>query len=255
MSTLLLAGCGGKSAGTHEDEIGGAAIGGTSSGGGASNGGTGGEGRGHAGASTGGAGGSSECVYDDDDGPANIPVRIVNATSAPLYLGPQPGCGSEPLFTVTDAAGNQLMPPGFCHTSCQQLLSGMVSGCPSIACPVGAVLELKPGEDTLQLWNGLFTETETLPPQCRPAEDIGTCERVAVVRPGTFTFHASAHVAFDCSASVCMTCTPSSTGGCTTYAGVVSGPVLSTETQMELDGSYGLAPGGMVNTVEIVFGG
>lgn len=242
--------CGGKSSQMRAEEQGGDAASGGTSAAGTSNRNVGGDSAGQAGA--GGGAGASACVYDDD-GPANIPVRIINATSAPLYLGPQAGCGSVPFFTVADAAGSLLSSPGFCHTSCQQLLSGMVSGCPSIACPVGPVLELAAGEDTLQLWNGLFTETEMLAPQCRPADDIDTCERVAVVRPGTFTFSVTAHRSFDCGPASCMTCTPSSTGGCTSYGGVPSGQVLSAETEVALDGSYGLAPGGMVNSVEIVF--
>jgi hypothetical protein len=268
VTTFALPACGGKSFGAADDnggndsggsDSGGKAHGGSSRGGSAQGGrnSSAGEG-GSAGLGKGGSaqGGTAQCDAYLDEGPGNIPVRIVNETKAAIYLGPQPGCGAAPLFSVADAAGTPLPFVGFCQTTCQQLLRGGAISCPAIACPAGQVLTLQPGEDTLQLWNGLYNQPMLFAPACRPATGESMCLRVAAVKPGTFTFMATAGSMLDCSQPYCMTCTPSDTGGCTTFGGVVTGPTLSAQTTLLLDGSYGLGGpggGGTVQSVEIVF--
>jgi hypothetical protein len=269
VTTLALPACGGKSFGAGATDDSGGNDGGGEAHGGSSRGGTatggsaeggrnrGGEG-GSAGLGKGGTaqGGTAQCDAYLDEGPANIPVRIVNETKGPLYLGPQPNCGAAPLFSVADAAGTLLPFVGFCETTCQQLINGGAISCPAVACPVGSILLLQPGEDSLQLWNGLYNQPMLLAPECRPATSESMCLRVAAVKPGTFTFTATAGSKLDCSQTSCMACTPSDTGGCTTFGGVVTGPTLSAETTLQLDGSYGLGGpggGGMVQSVEIVF--
>ena len=260
VAAFALPACGGKSFDANDGGSGGTESGGNSSGA-TSNGGFGhSEGYLGGGGSGGGTttGGSAQCdgkAYQDD-GPANIPVRIINDTKAVLYLGPTPSCGAGELFNVADATGILLSSPALCQTTCQQLITGNISGCPPIPCPVGEVLTLQPGEDTLQLWSGLYQEDMTWTPQCRPAASDDTCQRVAAVKPGAFTFTATAGTELDCSVAFCMTCTPADTGGCTTFGGVVTGPTLSAETKVMLDGSYGLGGpggGGAVKSVEIVF--
>lgn len=262
VATFALPACGGKSSEDGPgDSSGGTNSGGMVHGGGTGHGGmaTGGVAEGgSAGVATGGngLGGKADCDAYKDEGAANIPVRIINATKAPLYLGPQPACGAAPLFNVTDAAGNLLPSPSFCQLTCQGFINGGGIACPAIACPIGAVLTLQPGEDSLQLWNGLHNEAVLLTPECRPASGESMCLRVAAVEPGTFTFSATAGSQLACSVSSCMTCTPSSTGGCTTFGGAVLEPTRSAETKVMLDGSYGLGGpggGGMVRSVEIVF--
>jgi hypothetical protein len=240
--------CGGKSfagAGDSSD----VAAGGGSSHGGATMGGSAGV------AAGGNAQSGARCDAYVDEGAANISVRIVNETKAALYLGPQPSCGAAPFFDVRDAADNLLPYPGVCQVTCQQLLSGAGIACLPVVCPIGPVLTLQPGEDALQYWNGLYDEATSLVPECRPPSGESLCQRVVAVKPGSFTFTATAGSGLDCSAPFCMTCTPSNTGGCTTLGGVVSGPSYSAETKLVLDASYGLGGlgGGMVRPVEIVF--
>ena len=97
--TLLvstLAACGGKSsASPGEGGDGGTGAGGSGSGGQA-----------HAGSSNGGA---SVCMAFDDDYGTNVNVAMVNATTAPIYLGQDMvNCGVSPLFQVNDARGGSL---------------------------------------------------------------------------------------------------------------------------------------------------
>lgn len=259
VAAFALPACGGKSVeaiggGNDGTESGGNSFGATSSGGlGHSEGYLGGSGS--LGGTTGG--GTTQCEGDvyQDDGPANIPVRIINDTKAVLYLGPKPNCGAGLLFNVADATGILQPSPPICQTTCQQLIAGSIPGCPPIACPVGEVLTLQPGEETLQLWTGLYEEDMALAPGCDRGAGVDTCQRIAAVKPGAFTFTATAGSQLECSVAPCMTCTPADTGGCTTFGGVVTGPMLSAETKVMLDVSYGLGGpgGGGVKSVDIVF--
>jgi len=245
LTTFALSACGGKSSDTGDSN------GGTESGGRAQGGETS-----HGGTATGGAeGGTAPCDAYNDEGPAYIAVRIANQTTAPIYLGPQPSCGTAPFFNVSDATDKLRLSDGFCLITCQELLTDDSPVCLAVACPVGPVLTLQPGEDTVQRWNGLYEQTMTLAPTCHSASGESTCQRIAAIKPGAFTFTATAGTKLDCSTASCMTCTPSSSGGCTTFGAAVVGPMLSAETNVMLDGSYGLGGpgGGTARSVEIVF--
>jgi hypothetical protein len=278
---LVLSACGGSSFSNGGDPSGGTASAGTTSGGG-TDGGTGSGGGNQGGASTGGkaqagshsggtatggksaggtgSGGSSQCDAFLDEPGSTVAVRIVNETQLPIYLGPQmQGCGGAPLFGVVDAAGKPLQSAGYCSTTCEQIMHNAVIGCPPIACVIGSTITLQPGESTIQQWSGAFLVSATLPAACRPADGTNECERVAGVKPGVFTFSSQAGTKLDCSqfgGGTCQACMPDSSGGCATPGAVISGTLLSAETMVTLDGSYGVGGsggGGMARTVEVVF--
>jgi hypothetical protein len=267
----LVGACGGKSFGPDsgdEGGSGGASQAGTGSGaddsGGTGIAGSGVAGSGHGGTSGvagTGSGGKASCspqLYEDEGG-GNVPVRIINGTMKPIYLGEETaGCAGAPLFQVHDGRGGALASVPYCQSTCSSLLSGVAIGCPAIACAISSVT-LAPGESTMTLWNALYSETVTLPPACVAKVGQKECPRVVSVKPGTYIFTAQAGSAMQClnnDTGGCGGCMPSSSGGCTTYGAVISGPILNAKVDVQLDGSYGIGGpggGGMVRSVDITF--
>jgi len=281
--TLAASACGGSSfTSGNGDPNGGTTSAGTTSGGGTDSGGTDSGGSNQAGSATGGktqggshsggtasggtstggtgSGGSSQCDAFLDEPGSMVTVRLTNETMTPIYLGSQmQGCGPAVLFQVANASGMPLQSPGFCTTTCEDIMHNTVMGCPPIACIITAAITLQPGESALRQWSGAFMVSATLPPACRPAAGTSECERIAGVQPGAFTFSAQAGTALDCTkfgGSMCQACMPDSGGGCATSGALIAGTLLSAETKVMLDGSYGVGGsggGGMTRPVEIVF--
>lgn len=269
--TGLLLACGGKSfeSGTGpEGGSGGSAQagtdagardgGGTSSGGSSSTGGKGGSSTG--GMATGGTpNGCDAKAYPDESG-GNVPVRLVNGTDKPIYLGQQmPGCSQGPLFQVADGSGQPLPAPGFCQPTCSQVIQHQVIGCPALACAINSTITLAPGESTLSLWSALFSEKVELSRVCAAAAGQAECTRIASVTPGDYVFSAQAGTNLQCmapGAGECGTCMPNPNGGCNTFGAVITEPLVQAKVEVKLDGSYGIGGpggGGMVREVVIEF--
>ncbi|HVY29151.1 MAG TPA: hypothetical protein VHB79_21480 [Polyangiaceae bacterium] len=269
----LLAACGGKSFENGDDPNGGSGNTAGSSQAGSANagsenggtdfGGTGSGGSGQAGTSNGGKAGASSCDaadYPDEMG-GSVPVRLINGTNHPIYLGPEvQGCGGVPLFQVADGKGQPLSAVGFCQSTCAMMIQGTLIGCPAIACAINSVITLQPGESTMGLWNTLYTEQEKLPPVCSKAAGVNECQRIVAAKPGDYIFSAQAGSNMTCggptATGTCGSCDANGNGGCVTYGAVIAGPLLNAKVEVMLDGSYGLGGpggGGMVREVMLEF--
>ena len=252
------AGTGGTSsgAGTH---AGGQAQGGASASGGA-NGGNDNGGASSGGTTTGGSGGSAQCAAFGNALGTTVQVQIRNETQIPIHLGQvMPSCANANLFSVADASGATLASPGFCMTSCDDVIHGTIRACPAIACALGSATTLQPGETLLTQWNGEFVVNEMLPASCRPVSGQSECQRIEGVTAGAFTFSAQAGSKLDCTqfgGGKCSACTPNKEGGCTTSGAVIGAPLLAAQAKVTLDASYGVGPGaggGKLNSVQIIF--
>jgi len=259
----FVAGCGGKSFEAQGGSNGGSAgakTGGSESGARESGGGgAAGSSSGAAGSAAADTGGESCAPYLNEPGSA-VQVSLINDTEFTIYVGPtMPGCTGDPLLSVADASGELLVPGGFCMETCENHIQGTFNPCLPILCPINSVLALKPGENEMVQWSGAYTESVTLPPTCRPADGTMECQRIDAVKPGVYTFTSRAGTEISCaqtSTGTCPTCQPQATGGCVTYGAVVSGETITAETQVTLDGSYGVGGpggGGMVRAVEVTF--
>ena len=277
VAVLALPACGGKSFDTGGgDPHGGADEGGTTSGagtsaggraqggtsvGGSANGGTSAGGTTSGGTTSGGSGGSAQCDAFGNESGTTVQVEITNETKMPIHLGQlTPSCaGAASMFSVADAAGKSLGAPGFCATTCDDVIHGTIRACPAIACAISSPITLQPGESLMTQWTGEFLVDKMLPPACRPADGQSDCQRIEGVKPGAFTFSAQAGTKIDCTqfgGGACSACMPNKEGGCTTFGGVIVAPLLTAETKVMLDGSYGVGGGGgggQVNSVQIVF--
>jgi hypothetical protein len=254
----LTLGCGGKSL----EQQSGSSSGTTSSAG------LGGDGMGSAGTSSGGVGGASEggaggtCSQYYDETGSTIQVRLINGTSQPIYLGSRtPGCGDGPELTVSFTGGAELDALSLCTPTCEDLLLGKAALCPPIACPINSATTLQPGGSTVFQWFGSYAQNITLPPACPLPDDGNQCQRVASLKPGAFyTFSAQAGTAIDCTqlgTATCPPCTEDGSNDCYTAGAVVSGTLLSAHTDVVLDASYGVGPGGAssgaTRAVEVTF--
>jgi hypothetical protein len=270
-SVLLLVACGGRS--NDDDGGGGNDSGGSASGGTSNQAGTHSGGSSSGGTSSGGS--ASVCDGFDDDLGYQLPVMITNEKASTIHVGAEMGnCGFVPLFEVADVDGNPLAQLGDCRQSCEQVMRNGPLGCPAI-CRFPNAVTLAPGEGTIEVWSGLFSEAAALPKSCvDPARqnDILSCDVARQIQPGTYTFSAQAGTVVDCSMTTggpCGACMPDSQGGCTT-PGVIAGDIVSAETTVELGPAYGVydtarpaspapgcgagaAPAGMIQSVSIVF--
>lgn len=240
-----LAACGGKSVGPNPEggsgatSNGGTGTGGTATGGAAAGGGSQ--------AGTASAGAASACSARDDDAGALVQVAILNKTTAPLYIGQQMvTCGLAPLFQVADARGGVLSPLGSCRTACSTLRKQGAAGCPAI-CLFPTSVALQPGEIDQTTWDGLYQVPATLPAACVPfdaGEDTVSCDQAKRIQPGSFKFSAQAGTALDCSqttgADNCSQCMSNANGGCSTPGSLIGGKILTAETTVALDASYGV---------------
>ncbi len=238
-----------------------AATGGSDARGGSSGTGLGGMTSQSGGSSDGGAGGA--CSQYDDEAGATIQVQLVNGTSQPIYLGSRtPGCASGAELTVSFTGGADLVPPGLCIPTCEDMRLGKAALCPPVACPINAATTLQSGESVLFQWSATYMQSVTLPPECPLPDDGNQCQRIAGVKSGgLYTFSSQAGTAIDCTqtgAVTCPPCTPNGSNGCYTAGAVVSGTVLSAHADVVLDSSYGVggsggASGGTARAVEVTF--
>jgi hypothetical protein len=247
-----LSACGGKMLREEAD------AGDGGSGGSSNVAGSGSGGKASGGSVSGGASGKTQCdpaVYEDHLNAPSVSVRLVNGTGGPIFLGSQtPGCGLAPLFEVEQSDGRRLTPFGYCETTCQQILSGQISGCPPIPCPISSVIQLEPGEGRVQPWVATYTELVKLPPVCVARVGADECERVQDVKPGAYVFTAQAASGIQCAApqAPCDLCTRDSNGGCAISNAVLAGPLRQAVTDVVLDGSYGIGAPGNAMTREVV---
>ena len=255
-----LAACGGKSfeAGEPDPNPGGSSPGGSSQGGSGNVAGTRADGGstskgGTASAGTGGTGGTgqggsagSTCESFDDEPGYFVGVVIINATSAPIYLGQDMvNCGISPLFDVQNASGVPLPPPGGCRSTCKDSRTNGPVGCPAI-CAFPSSTALQPGQMLYTSYSGLYEVQTPLPQQCvDPDFGAAQCSQAKQIQPGTFTFSARAGSSIDCSqtSGMCSSCTASGEGGCTTPGSLISGEMHSATTTVLLDSSYGVFGG------------
>lgn len=273
--TGLLMACGGKSFENGGDPNGGSASGGSadagsSSGGtdsaGTSSGGTSPGGSNSTGGSIGPGGtgaGGWQCMQTNiyNQPGSSIPVRVLNSTSHPIYIGQEnPDCGVGALFQVANALGQPVPGVPFCQSTCEQLRSGIPLGCPAIGCALPSVIALDPGGSTMTTWDGLYPEQVELIFGCREQLGQDQCTRIASVPPGDYTFSARAGSNMEClepiDAGNCGACMKDSSGACTNFNAAIRGPLLQAKVEVKLDGSYGLGGpggGGMVQEVVIEF--
>ena len=242
--TFTLSACGGKSF----EANGGASTAGSSAGdlgaAGTTGGGAGGYHAGGSGVGGAGVGGSgSECAKLGNDSPSSVSILIENHTTRLLYVGTQMvTCADVPLFQVRDNAGNELVSPSACGPNCADLMNG-IGGCPAI-CLFPSSITLAPGETVTTQWSGLFAARTKLPAACAPGTGLDLCDRATRIQPGTFTFTAEAGTSVDCSqtSNDCNVCTPNSEGGCRVQSSLIAGAIISAETTVNLDASYGIWP-------------
>ncbi len=246
-----LAACGGKSFdvdpnpnGGGTDQGGGSSQGGSSAG--SSRGGTSGKAGSAQGGSAQGGSAGAECAGFEDATPSYVQVAIINRTTAAIYLGQDMvSCGVSPLFRVSDFAGDILQPPGSCSGSCQSLIDNGPMGCLA-NCAFPSAIALQPGETLYTSWDGLFQVERQMPMQCVPSSyNVATCQQTRQVPPGPFEFSAVAGRSIDCKATsggACAACTPTpgGAGGCSTPGALISGQMLNTVTNVQLDASYGV---------------
>jgi len=273
LTACVLAACGGRA--DSDGDTAGNNSGGSGSKAGSSSGGKNTGGSGVGGSGSGGTG--SVCDGYQDALGYQLPVLIVNETTSTIHVGSEMGnCGYVPLFQVADASGAALPELGDCRSSCEQVMQhGAIGGCPAI-CRFPSSRTLAPGESTIEVWSGLFSETKTLPQSCI-ADDIGSeafqCSLARQIQPGTYTFTSRAGTDVDCTTTTggpCNPCTPESKGGCTIPGALISGDILDAEAIVDLGPGYGVyesaadpaypgpgngagAAGGMIATITIVF--
>jgi hypothetical protein len=190
----------------------------------------------------------SVCAVDEalqtDDG-YSIPVIIRNDSSQTIYLGPPAyDCSGQPLFTVEDAAGDEVIPSGPCPLiSCAGQATGAPWACPAV-CWMEAAITLLPGESHQLTYAGLYTDTVPLTEGCLNELDLteGNCTVKHEINAGTFTFKAEAAATLDCDPTLaaCDFCGPSDTGGCSTPGATVPNPTLFAETTVDLGPANGL---------------
>lgn len=195
------------------------------------------------------------CNGFDDDAPGHLDILIRNERSETIYLGPrEPTCGTLPLFSVSNAQGEELSAhAGPCATSCENLVDGLVLGCGAI-CLYPEVKSIEPGEALSVAWDTRMFLPASPPQECLESASAGvTCLQAQRIEPGTFVFGASAGTEWICDPGIFPDC----------YDPLVGGETLTAETVVQLDASYGIdeksdgsnadpAPGAILG-VEIVF--
>lgn len=174
----------------------------------------------------------------------SVQVLISNDTSQTIYLGPSAwDCSGEPLFTVEDAAGEEVVRPGSCPLiPCAAQATGEPWACPA-TCPMEAAITLPPGQVLQLMYAGLYIATVPLTTECLNELDLaeGTCQVKHEITAGTFTFKAKADVTLDCDPTLtACDCQPSGNGGCSTPGALVPEPTLFAETTVELGPANGV---------------
>jgi len=260
--TVALLGCNGQASDGQVDA--GAATGGSIANGGSHMGSGGAASGGNGG--TGNGNGGADCSVFQDDAGWSVVVSVINRTSQAIHVGQQEvTCSHPPLFEVEDGTGHKLADFGACRSACADVMRQGSVGCPAV-CLFPSAVTLQPDEGTNVLWNGLDLQQTRLSEECIPADDpvLSTaCDRAVQIMPGTFTFTAHAGTELDClqTTGTCGDCMAQGEGGCATSA-TIGGTILSAQTTVELDASYGVGGGdvpdgvtgiGATLPIEIVF--
>jgi hypothetical protein len=210
----------------------------------------------HAEGSAGGAGEANVCDQFKDEPARPALLTISNDTLAPVYFGSEmQTCGSPPLYEVHDASNAVLNEPGPCESRCQGWLDGNpFGGCPA-ACVRSVVTRLAPGESIVTHWSGLYVSSALLPKECNASPSAGTglatCSVDKQVKPGSYTFYASASSDYACddNPNGCGECVPAAAGGCTVLGGLVTGVEYTAQAVVDLDGGAS----SQTPSVELVF--
>jgi hypothetical protein len=166
---------------------------------------------------TGGTGGTPEPCTDFIVAPPNLPpvtVRVVNATSADVYLGPsQADCGYEIGFSLTDASGAALKPnKGHCEFSCADMQLGHCA-CPP-GCVVPDIVKLVAGKHYDILWPRTVFQGATMPGSCYDKTCTAAACYMEKAAQGPLTVKVSGYAGVHCASGACADCTADSSGSC-----------------------------------------
>jgi hypothetical protein len=208
-------------------------------------------------AATSGAGGAgaASCTSFADDAGWSLVVHIKNDKSSTIYVGQEmPSCDAQPLFQVKDGSGALLPSLSGCRSSCSAVMTSGPVTCPTV-CAVPSTVTLAPGQTIDIPWNGMFGAPQTLPQEClRDAtQGSASCVRAQQVKAGIYTFTAQAGSQLSCSQPGSCTCTPSSSGGCTTPASTISGTITTTEFTIALEPGEKVGPAGDYQYLGLTF--
>jgi len=224
-----LAACGGKAVGAIDPDAGGSSQGGS--------------GNGSAAASA--SGGGAVCASYEDDVATSVNIDIVNATSAPLFLGQKRiDCSPWAPYTVKDENGVELAPVNdFCRSPCDVVAESGPLGCPLI-CVVPPAVALNPGATFHTGWGGRYADALVLPKECVSPGGSSECERASIIQPGRFTFAVRAATGLDCTQAGPEPCGPCSDGAdvCLIDGALIAGDLRNASASVLLDSEYGVFP-------------
>ncbi|MDX2052773.1 MAG: hypothetical protein SFV15_10305 [Polyangiaceae bacterium] len=192
------------------------------------------------------------CAAYQDALPGKMYVRLVNASTKSLYVDG---------FQISDSSGVlQHSGSGCRQGSCGDLQRpDFHPGCPAIYI-APTVVQLNPGESTVEDWDARLTSEVTLPNECVKASNLpagpANCQRYARIPSGVYTFHAVASTVISCPVdkfSTCTTCTPRAGGGCT-ITGIQAEPMSSASTEVTISANGTVSPGagGIIPIPEVV---
>lgn len=185
------------------------------------------------------AGPPAMCSSFSDDTAWKLSVHIKNEKSTPIYLGSEQmaGCASERLFQVADGSRAVLPLLDSCRSSCTTVMAGGTAVCAN-ACAAPSTVTLAPGQTIDLPWDGLYDVDTTVPSECMHTAVPGptACVRAQKIKNGLFTFTALAGAERQClTPGACSTCTPTSSGGCSTPGSLMAGTITTTNFIIALD--------------------
>jgi len=152
--------------------------------------------------------------------PGGISIRLLNATTAPLYFGKTTvACGYD--FGVTMESADHTPLKAFlddCDHSCVSLQHE--NGCACQEECVQIVTKVDPGKYYEVGWTGTVFESVSMPTSCYQDQSCGTdaCWH-EVLAETPVTFSADLYSDKTCSTATCYDCTTGSTGTCTVTGG------------------------------------
>lgn len=166
---------------------------------------------------TGGSGGTPVPCTDFVVTPPSLPpvtVRVVNATTGDLYLGPaQVECGYQIGFTLTDASGKDVKPAkGHCEFSCKDMQLGHCACTPN--CVVPDIVKLVAGKRYDILWPRTVFEGATMPGACYDQTCTAETCFMEKAAQSPLTVKVSGYSGVHCASGACADCTPDASGSC-----------------------------------------
>ncbi|MCC6216747.1 MAG: hypothetical protein IT376_17945 [Polyangiaceae bacterium] len=170
-----------------------------------------------------GAGGSSgtggvDCgAYADETPPTTATVRLVNARSAPIYLGGGDGCGEPMLYELRGPEpGGELrrLQVSGCGFTCEDLQEHS-GGCPA-ACLIPPVTKIAPGGHRDLVWSMTTAASAAMPAACYAEPGMGgaSCDRWVIPPSGTYLASATAGSALVCNDVGLCDCDADPDGSC-----------------------------------------